>query len=156
VAPVPASSGKTKRYRLSRGGDRQANHALHRIALVRMSHDPATIDYVHRQTEAGHSKKEILRKLKRAISRARHSSPDRAAVRSPCSGSARSPLCRRSRGETETWPQATRSFRRPGRSYWGPAGCDSAAKRELKVLEPTGACYASGALTGPRGLVRAL
>lgn len=69
VAPVPASSGKTQRYRLSRGGDRQANHALHRIALVRMSHDSTTIAYVHRQSDAGRSKKEILRKLKRAISR---------------------------------------------------------------------------------------
>jgi transposase len=69
AAPVPASSGKTHRYRLSRGGDRQANHALHRIALVRMSHDSTTIAYVRRQTDAGRGKKEILRKLKRAISR---------------------------------------------------------------------------------------
>ena len=69
AAPVPASSGKTRRYRLSRGGDRQANHALHRIALARMAHDPATIAYVRRHTDAGRSKKEILRKLKRAISR---------------------------------------------------------------------------------------
>jgi transposase len=69
VAPVPASSGKTRRHRLCRGGDRQANHALHRIALARMSHDPATIDYVGRQLDANRSKKEILRKLKRAISR---------------------------------------------------------------------------------------
>ena len=69
AAPVPASSGKTRRYRLSRGGDRQANHALHRIALARMAHDPTTIAYVRRHTDAGRSKKEILRKLKRAISR---------------------------------------------------------------------------------------
>jgi transposase len=69
VAPVPASSGKTRRFRLSRGGDRQANRAVHRIALVRMAHDPATIAYVRRQTERGRSKKEILRMLKRAIIR---------------------------------------------------------------------------------------
>jgi transposase len=69
VAPVPASSGKTRRYRLSRGGDRQANHALHCIAVSRMSHHPATIGYLHRHTDANRSKKEILRKLKRAISR---------------------------------------------------------------------------------------
>ena len=69
VAPVPASSGKTRRYRLSRGGDRGANHALHRIALVRMSHHQPTIDYVRRQIDRGRSKKEILRMLKRAISR---------------------------------------------------------------------------------------
>jgi transposase len=43
VAPVPASSGKTRRYRLSRGGDRQANNAVHRIALNRMSHHRPTI-----------------------------------------------------------------------------------------------------------------
>ena len=69
VAPVPASSGKTRRYRLSRGGDRQANSAVHRIALVRMSYHQPTIDYVRRQTERGRPKKETLRMLKRAICR---------------------------------------------------------------------------------------
>jgi len=49
AAPVPASSGKTNRHRLSRGGDRAANNALHRIALVRMSHHQPTKDYVQRQ-----------------------------------------------------------------------------------------------------------
>ena len=67
AAPVPASSGKTSRHRLSRGGDRAANNALHRIALVRMSSHPPTREYVQRQLAGGHSKKEILRKLKRAI-----------------------------------------------------------------------------------------
>ena len=69
VAPLPASSGKTTRHRLSRGGDRAANKALYRIALVRMAHDPRTRDYVARQTAAGRTKKEILRQLKRAIAR---------------------------------------------------------------------------------------
>lgn len=69
TAPVPASSGKTNRHRLSRGGDRSANNALYRIALVRMSNDPRTRDYVVRQTANGRSKKEILRMLKRAIAR---------------------------------------------------------------------------------------
>ncbi len=69
AAPIPASSGKTTRHRLSRGGDRAANNALHRIALVRMSHDPGTRDYVARQLVAGRSKKDILRLLKRAIAR---------------------------------------------------------------------------------------
>jgi transposase len=69
VAPVPASSGKTTRHRLSRGGDRAANNALHRIALVRWSHDPRTRDYVARQLAAGRSKKDVLRLLKRAIAR---------------------------------------------------------------------------------------
>lgn len=69
VAPVPASSGKTTRHRLSRGGDRAANNALYRIALVRMSNDPRTRDYVTRQTANGRNKTEILRLLKRAIAR---------------------------------------------------------------------------------------
>ncbi|MFJ4746623.1 IS110 family RNA-guided transposase [Streptomyces albogriseolus] len=69
AAPVPASSGRTNRHRLSRGGDRAANAALYRIALVRMSSDPRTRDYVARQTAAGRTKKEIIRLLKRAIAR---------------------------------------------------------------------------------------
>lgn len=69
VAPVPASSGKTNRHRLSRGGDRAANNALFRIALVRMSHHQPTKDYVQRQLAKGHTRMEILRKLKRAIAR---------------------------------------------------------------------------------------
>jgi transposase len=69
VAPVPASSGKATRHRLSRGGDRAANNALYRIALVRMSNDQRTRDYVQRQIAKGRTKKEILRLLKRAIAR---------------------------------------------------------------------------------------
>lgn len=69
AAPIPASSGKTTRHRLSRGGDRAANNALHRIALVRWSHDPCTRDYIACQLAAGRSKKDILRLLKRAIAR---------------------------------------------------------------------------------------
>ncbi|WP_432246735.1 transposase [Streptomyces sanyensis] len=68
VAPVPASSGRTNRHRLSRGGDRAANAALCRIDPVRMSSDPRTRDYVARQTAAGRTK-EIIRLLKRAIAR---------------------------------------------------------------------------------------
>jgi transposase len=69
AAPVPASSGKTRHMRLSRGGDRHANSALHRIALVRMSHHEATRAFVARQLDRGWSKKAILRMLKRAIAR---------------------------------------------------------------------------------------
>jgi transposase len=69
AAPVPASSGKITRHRLSRGGDRAANNALYRIALVRMSAHPQTRDYVERQVAKGRTKKEILRLLKRAIAR---------------------------------------------------------------------------------------
>jgi transposase len=69
AAPVPASSGKITRHRLSRGGDRAANNALYRIALVRMSAHPQTRDYVEHQVAKGRTKKEILRLLKRAIAR---------------------------------------------------------------------------------------
>jgi hypothetical protein len=66
---LPASSGKITRHRLSRGGDRAANNALYRIALVRTSAHPQTRDYVQRQDANGRTKKEILRLLKRAIAR---------------------------------------------------------------------------------------
>jgi len=69
VAPIPASSGKTQRHRLSRGGDRAANRALHQIVLVRMSSDPRTKAYVARRQEEGKSSKEIIRCLKRYVAR---------------------------------------------------------------------------------------
>jgi len=69
VAPIEASSGKVTRRRLNRGGDRQANHALWRIALVRMRSDPRTRAYVERRLEEGRSKLEIIRILKRYIAR---------------------------------------------------------------------------------------
>lgn len=69
TAPVPASSGKTTRHRLSRGGDRAANCALHTIALVRMTSDPRTRAYVRAQQDRGRDQAEILRLLKRAIAR---------------------------------------------------------------------------------------
>ncbi|MEU2528414.1 MULTISPECIES: IS110 family RNA-guided transposase [Streptomyces] len=69
AAPVPASSGRTDRHRLSRGGDRQANRALHMIAVVRMRYCPRTRAYVARRTQQGLSKKDIIRCLKRFIAR---------------------------------------------------------------------------------------
>jgi transposase len=69
AAPVPASSGKTCRHRLSRGGDRAANAALHRIALVRMKCHAPTQAYAARRKAQGRSGLEILRLLKRAIAR---------------------------------------------------------------------------------------
>lgn len=69
ASPIPASSGKTSRHRLNRGGDRHANSALHRIALVRMSHDPRTKAYVEKKRAEGKGTKEIIRCLKRAIAR---------------------------------------------------------------------------------------
>ncbi len=69
VAPLEASSGKVVRRRLNRGGDRQANSALWRIALVRMRSDPRTRTNVERRIEEGRSKPEIVRMLKRYIAR---------------------------------------------------------------------------------------
>jgi transposase len=69
TAPIPASSGKRTRHRLNRGGDRQANHALWRIVITRMSSHPPTRAYVDRRTEEGLSKKEIIRCLKRYAAR---------------------------------------------------------------------------------------
>ena len=69
VSPVPASSGKTVRHRLNRGGDRAANSALHIIAICRLRTDPRTRDYVARRIAAGHSKLDAIRALKRYIAR---------------------------------------------------------------------------------------
>lgn len=69
VAPIPASSGKTNRHRVNHGGDRRGNKALHRIALVRMRHDPRTRAYVQRRLGEGKTKKDVLRCLKRTIAR---------------------------------------------------------------------------------------
>lgn len=69
AAPVPASSGKTTRHRLSRGGDRAANCALHTIALVRLSSDPRTRLWATQQRATGRTGLELLRVLKRAIAR---------------------------------------------------------------------------------------
>lgn len=69
VCPVPASSGKTTRHRLSRGGDRQTNRALYMIVITRMGHDAHTRAYAARRTAQGLSTKEIIRCLKRYVAR---------------------------------------------------------------------------------------
>ena len=69
VCPIPASSGKTSRHRLNRGGDRRANNALHQIVLVRLRYDTATKTYMARRTRQGRSHKEIVRCLKRFVAR---------------------------------------------------------------------------------------
>jgi transposase len=69
ASPVEASSGKTVRHRLNRGGDRQANAALYRIVLVRMRFHAPTRAYVERRTAQGLSKPEIIRCLKRYVAR---------------------------------------------------------------------------------------
>ena len=69
AAPIPVSSGNTQRMRLHRGGDRQANRALHMIAICRLRYDQRTIDYMARRRSEGLSKKDVLRCLKRFIAR---------------------------------------------------------------------------------------
>jgi transposase len=68
-SPVEASSGKTRRHRLNRGGDRQANAALHRIVIVRLRWHQPTRDYVAKRTAEGKTSKEIIRCLKRYVAR---------------------------------------------------------------------------------------
>jgi transposase len=69
VAPIPASSGLTTRYRLNRCGDRQLNRALHVIAISRLRYDPATRAYAERRRAEGRTDREIRRCLKRYIAR---------------------------------------------------------------------------------------
>jgi transposase len=69
VSPVPASSGKTIRHRLNRGGDRAANSALHIIAIGRLRTDPKTKAYVAKRIAEGHSKLDAIRALKRYLAR---------------------------------------------------------------------------------------
>jgi transposase len=69
VAPIPASSGKTTRHRLNRGGHRHANAALYRAVIVRMQHHQPTQAYVARRITEGKTKAEIIRCLKRLLAR---------------------------------------------------------------------------------------
>jgi transposase len=69
VAPLPASSGLTTRHRLSRGGDRQLNRALHTVILHRRQHDQATKDYIARRVAEGKTTRDAVRLLKRYLAR---------------------------------------------------------------------------------------
>lgn len=69
AAPVPASSGKTSRHRLNRGGNRQANSALHMVVVSRMRMHQPTKNYVARRVNEGLSKREVMRCLKRYLAR---------------------------------------------------------------------------------------
>jgi transposase len=69
IAPIPANSGNTQRYRLHRGGDRQLNRAIHIIAFSRARSDPATQAYLARKHAEGKSKAEAIRSLKRHLAR---------------------------------------------------------------------------------------
>jgi transposase len=69
TSPVEASSGRTSRHRLNRGGDRAANNALWVIANVRTISDPRTRAFVAKRTATGNSRKEIMHMLQRYIAR---------------------------------------------------------------------------------------
>ena len=69
VSPILASSGKTNRHRLNRGGDRRANAALYRIVLVRLRYDMRTSAYLQRRMGEGKTKTEVIRCLKRYVAR---------------------------------------------------------------------------------------
>lgn len=71
VAPIPASSGKTVRYRLNRSGDRQLNRALHTVVVARLRDDPATQAYAARRTSEGKSARDIRRCFIGRVSRPR-------------------------------------------------------------------------------------
>jgi transposase len=69
VAPIPVSSGTTNRHRLDRGGNRQINATIHRIAVTRLRCHPETQDYIARKRSEGKSTKEAIRCLKRHLAR---------------------------------------------------------------------------------------
>ena len=69
VCPIPASSGKTNRMRLNRGGNRQANAAIYRVAIVRMRDHEKTKAYAARRSSEGKTRREIVRCIKRYIVR---------------------------------------------------------------------------------------
>jgi transposase len=68
-APIPASSGRTDRHRLDRGGNRQLNHAIHMLALCKIRHDPHTALYIAKQRQRGKTNREAIRCLKRHLIR---------------------------------------------------------------------------------------
>ncbi len=67
VAPIPVWSANTQRHRLNRGGNRQANAALHRIAITQLRIHPPAQDYLKRRLANGNTKPEAIRALKRHL-----------------------------------------------------------------------------------------
>jgi transposase len=69
LAPIPVSSGRTDRHRLDRGGNRQVNAAIHRVAVTRARCHPETRAYLDRKRAEGKSTREAIRCLKRHLAR---------------------------------------------------------------------------------------
>jgi transposase len=69
AAPIPASSGNTRRQRLDRGGNRQINAALHRVIVTRARCHQPTRDYLERRRRDGKTTRDAIRCLKRYLAR---------------------------------------------------------------------------------------
>jgi transposase len=69
IAPIPVSSGKTNRHRLDRGGNRQLNTAIHRVAVTRARCHPETRAYIERKRSEGKTNRDAIRCLKRHLAR---------------------------------------------------------------------------------------
>ena len=111
VAPIPASSGRTDRHRLSRGGDRQANRVLHTIALVRLHRDPRTWAYLNKRTAQG-----LIQEGHPPMSQTRHcpgglprpSTNQSRRGRDHCRSCSDDQPDLVARSRSQGWPQATR------------------------------------------------
>jgi transposase len=68
-APIPVSSGRTDRYRLDPGGNRQLNHAIHMLAITKIIHDPQTALYIAKHRSRGKTNRDAIRALKRHLVR---------------------------------------------------------------------------------------
>ncbi|MGF6884693.1 transposase [Nocardia sp. GAS34] len=136
VNPTEASSGKTTRHRLNRGGDRRSNSALYTVVLTRLGRDQRTRDYAERRTRDGKTKKEIIRCLKRYVAR------EISLNRPPASSAWR---CRARATQVVSVPSLTpssRADRRRGRRLFEQRrpGCQADAGRR-PCLECRRACW---------------
>ena len=124
VAPIPASSGKNNRHRLDRGGNRQLNAAIHRMAVTRARCDPETQNYITRKKTEGKTQRDAIRCLKRHLARRiwhllQPPTPSEISLQSLDIGAARE-AARRSTGET-----APGTTRRVPRADWLLLQCPS-------------------------------
>ena len=92
ASPIPVSTGRTDRHRLNYGGDRDANRALHMIAVCRLRHCERTRAYAERRTAEGKTKTEIIRCLKRYIARELYHAPINDLLAQPTSSRPRDPI----------------------------------------------------------------
>ncbi|MFI0709855.1 transposase [Streptomyces inhibens] len=121
VSPVERSSGSRQYRRLNRGGDRQANAALHRIVQTRLRFDPRTQDYFERRVKEGKTRREIVRCLKRYAAREVFHLVRAVQACSPHRGSEEPPsACRRGFLRSGTGPVG-RLFPTPADLIWSPA-----------------------------------